>query len=300
MPRREKIAAVRRAVKVPVFSNGNVLVHADVGRSLAATGCEGVMSAEANLANPALFGPLVPRATLQATLDALPAPMRTMLAGLGTTVDDLAAANPPIVDVCRRYLGIVRTLATQTATSAIKAHLFRLLKPLFQLGHDFTDLRDRLSSAGGAGLPDWSSRIADFAAVVEEVAARLDDDAHREPADAPVDAAPHYTRVQALVRPPPPDSAKRAHSPGAVDAPVDKRPKTTAVSQCARCSRNAAANGCTTLSCSACCDAGAGCPTHEGKAAKLAAKLAAKRSRRADRKGRSSRAAVSDAGDAAA
>ena len=149
--------------------------------------------------------------------------------------------------------------------------------------------------------PDWSSRIADFAAVIEEVAARLDDDAHREPADAPVDATPHYTRVQPLVRPPPPDSAKRPHSPGDVDAPMDKRPKTTVVSQCARCSRNAAANGCTTLSCSACCDAGAGCPTHEGKAAKLAAKLAAKRSRRADRKGRSGRAgAVSEAGDAAA
>jgi len=251
------------------------------------------MSADGNLANPALFGPLVNRDALQSTVEALPAAMRAMLDGLGTTVDDLEAPNPPIVDVCRRYLGIIRTLKTQTATSAVKAHLFRLLKPLFQLADGFTDLRERLSGAGGAGLPDWAARIADFAAVVEEVAARLDVVEHREAADRPADAAPHYTRVQALVRPAPAEPSKRAHSPDA-DAPAEKRPK-PAVSSCARCGRNAAASGCTALACSACCDAGADCPTHAAKARKREEKLAAKRSRRADRKARAGGAAVAEA-----
>ncbi len=56
------IKAIREALKIPVLANGNILCFDDVTRCLAETGCQGMMVAEPNLYNPALFANLNPNA----------------------------------------------------------------------------------------------------------------------------------------------------------------------------------------------------------------------------------------------
>ncbi|KAJ2501366.1 tRNA dihydrouridine synthase [Coemansia sp. RSA 1972] len=100
-----KIKAVKEAVKVPVFANGNILYYEDIQRCIDATGVEGVMSAETNLYNPALFSGKV----------------------------------LPSWQLAEEYLEICRTVSTKA--SYIRAHLFKLFRYSLPI---HTDLRQQL------------------------------------------------------------------------------------------------------------------------------------------------------------
>ncbi|KAG8738120.1 hypothetical protein FRC10_007266 [Ceratobasidium sp. 414] len=175
----KQIAAVKRAVKIPVFANGNILYPEDVAACLEATGCDGVMSAEGNLYNPALFAGLPSGSTL-------------------------ATGPRDHTSLALEYLDIVRSLKTETAPSAVKGHLFKLLRPALVRE---TDLRDRLGKAmqkgtgRGKGLRDreW---VDDYAQIVREVQERMERDKAASSADESLNGkpTPHWF-AQPYVRP---------------------------------------------------------------------------------------------------
>ncbi|KAJ3494227.1 hypothetical protein NLJ89_g10852 [Agrocybe chaxingu] len=120
-----KIRAVKEAVSVPVFANGNILYQEDIQRCLEETGCDGVMSAEGQLYNPALFAGLG----------------RSLEPGVYETDEEILRRQPRHADLALEYLEIVKELKTATSVSAIKGHLFKIMRPA--LGRE-TDLRETL------------------------------------------------------------------------------------------------------------------------------------------------------------
>lgn len=65
------IAAVKRAVSIPVIGNGDVLSHADGLAMMAQTGCDGVMVGRGALGNPWVFDPKGRPATLAERMPAM-------------------------------------------------------------------------------------------------------------------------------------------------------------------------------------------------------------------------------------
>ncbi|KAK0207122.1 dihydrouridine synthase-domain-containing protein [Desarmillaria ectypa] len=129
----DKIRAVKDAVSVPVFANGNILYPSDIAKCLKVTGADGVMSAEGQLYNPVLF------------------------ANVPTDVEEftnhkLLEQHVPHVDLALEYLSIVQSLKTHTSISAIKGHLFKILRP--GLSHD-KDLREKLGRTLIKKDQDW-------------------------------------------------------------------------------------------------------------------------------------------------
>lgn len=141
------IRAVKEAVGVPVFANGNILFHEDVEMCMQVTGADGVMSAEGQLYNPALFAST-----------ACVEPSSSVLRG----------AHLPHADLALEYLDIVKSLKTPTATSAVKGHLFKIMRPALSRE---TDLRERLGRIRGSNV------IKEYIEVAKEMKERMERDA---------------------------------------------------------------------------------------------------------------------------
>ncbi|KAI5449461.1 tRNA dihydrouridine synthase [Naganishia albida] len=151
----EQIKAVKEAVKIPVFANGNILYKENVDQCLEKTGVDGIMTAEGNLSNPSLFVP-----------------------------EDSPVTYPPIHVLAHHYLDIVERLKTRTAGSAIKAHLFRLLKPGLEKHIDIRNKLGEMYMKEGTG-------VSGYRALIDELKAKLEQDERENPISTlPVTADP--------------------------------------------------------------------------------------------------------------
>ncbi|KAI9616183.1 hypothetical protein KEM48_005442 [Puccinia striiformis f. sp. tritici PST-130] len=161
---------MRRAVEcshgrgIPILGNGNILISSDVTDMMEYTGADGAMVAEGNLYNPAIFAPLNQDFMVRYR-DGLPDRFKVGLdrvdeefkdpTGLLGTIDSLLEF-PNSTKVARQYLCICATLVTRTATSAIKGHLHKLFRAVFDTGR-YDDLRTLLAQISWASTIDPSS-----------------------------------------------------------------------------------------------------------------------------------------------
>lgn len=140
----DKIRAVKQALDVPVFANGNILYGEDLAVALEKTGADGIMSAEGNLFTPSIFSS--------------PELRNSLGTDLFPYQDDKDhpewSALPYIPRMATMYLDAVVHCKTRTAPVAVKGHMFKICKPALD------KYRDLMIMVGQAQIKkgDWSSK----------------------------------------------------------------------------------------------------------------------------------------------
>lgn len=106
----KQIRAVKEAVSVPVYANGNIQFMENVEQCMKETGADGVVAAEAILHSPAFF----------------------------------SGRHVPCWHLCHQYLTLYHKYPTHL--SNVRAHLFKMLHHVLQLPENFC-LRDALTKS---------------------------------------------------------------------------------------------------------------------------------------------------------
>ncbi|KNC78611.1 hypothetical protein SARC_08970, partial [Sphaeroforma arctica JP610] len=128
------VKAVKQAVSIPVIANGNLIYLEDVHRCLEYTGADGVMSAEGNLYNAAMF----------------------------------SGKEVPVWDLVDEYLQICRDVNQDAPTA--RHHLFKMYHAALP---QHTDIRDKLSKLSGSeGLSELQNLANEFNARLKRIAAK--------------------------------------------------------------------------------------------------------------------------------
>ncbi|GAA5837128.1 hypothetical protein JCM11251_005261 [Rhodosporidiobolus azoricus] len=157
--------------KVPVLANGGVPSAQEVEPCLEETRAYGILSAEGNLYNPMIFRP-ANAAQADAYLDCLPPSMREAIVACDVELDgstwDCQAAYAPATYIAAQYLAIVLTLpSTKTALSAVKAHLYKLFRPVWAAGR-YPEMREALGKCGNGAELEYEERVKQYIAWVDD------------------------------------------------------------------------------------------------------------------------------------
>ncbi len=152
-----------------MIANGNILFYSDVEKCLAATGADAIMSAEGNLYNPAIFQPGVSSISSSSSASSVePGPSTSSVSKY------LTGSHPRNTALALEYLAIVKSQKTLTTPSAVKGHLFKLLRPA--LAH-YPDLRERMGRVRVERTErdkDGGSAWDRYEEIISELDARLD------------------------------------------------------------------------------------------------------------------------------
>ncbi|KAI5801127.1 dihydrouridine synthase-domain-containing protein [Geopyxis carbonaria] len=154
---------------IVMFANGNILWHEDVARCLAATGVDGVMSAEGNLYNPAIF-------QTSADWDKRFPRMDRIGREYLEIIRDEIVPNLPIKELLaqsptKRTKKKLNEVMKDPSLTAIKSHLFKLWHTLLSRHTAVRDLVARASTRHAGNGANPLKQYEECLALVEQIVA---------------------------------------------------------------------------------------------------------------------------------